>query len=234
MTKDDRLGHSWRDGKVLYPGLASDYAAMIRAALSLFEATGEQRFLDKALAWQKSLDAHYYNNETKRYYLTADDAEGLVIRPHSTIDEAIPNPNSLIAQNLVRLAVLSGNDAWRLKFDLMMDGLLPLAAENLFVHVSPLNALDLRLRGAEIVVTGEGRAADDLAAAARRLPFVDRIVLRVTDADGLPAGHPARDKVAASGGQPVAFVCVGERCSLPVRQAGAIGETVSSMRRPAA
>jgi uncharacterized protein YyaL (SSP411 family) len=234
MTKNGRLGHSWRESKVLYPGLASDYAAMIRAALALYEATAEQRFLDKALEWQKSLDAHYYNDETKRYYLTADDAEGLVIRPHSTIDEAIPNPNALIAQNLVRLAVLSGNDAWRMKFDLMMDGLLPLAAENLFVHVSPLNALDLRLRGAEIVVTGDGPAADDLASAARRLPFIDRIVLRVTDAERLPTGHPARDKIAASGGQAAAFVCVGERCSLPVNQASALEEAVSAMRRPAA
>ena len=33
MTKGDRLGHSWRDGRLLYPGLASDFAAMIRATL---------------------------------------------------------------------------------------------------------------------------------------------------------------------------------------------------------
>ena len=55
----------------------------------------------------------------------------------------------------------------------MLDGLLPLAAENLFSHVSPLNALDLRLRAAEIVVTGEGAAADALIAAALKLPFLD-------------------------------------------------------------
>ena len=230
MTRGDRLGHSWREGKVLFPGLGSDYAAMIRAALALYEATAEPHYLDKALAWQKSLDTHYYNSETKRYFLTADDAEGLVIRPHSTIDEAIPNPNALIAQNLVRLAVLSGNDAWRMKFDLMMDGLLPLAAENLFVHVSPLNALDLRLRGAEIVVTGEGASAEALAAAARKLPFVDRIVLRVKSADTLPASHPAREKIAASSGEAAAFVCIGERCSLPVKDAGALTEAVKAMR----
>ena len=39
---DQRLGHSWRDGKLLFPGLASDFAAMIRAALALYEATGER------------------------------------------------------------------------------------------------------------------------------------------------------------------------------------------------
>ena len=47
MTKGDRLGHSWRAGKLLFPGLASDFAAMIRAALALYEATGE-RVLSRA------------------------------------------------------------------------------------------------------------------------------------------------------------------------------------------
>src|SRR5262249_16489330 len=41
MAHGDRLGHSWRAGKLLVPGLASDHAAMIRAALALHEATGE-------------------------------------------------------------------------------------------------------------------------------------------------------------------------------------------------
>ena len=35
MSRGDRLGHSWRQGKLKFPGLASDFAAMIRAALAL-------------------------------------------------------------------------------------------------------------------------------------------------------------------------------------------------------
>ena len=35
MAHGDRLGHSWRDGRLLFPGLASDHAAMIRSALAL-------------------------------------------------------------------------------------------------------------------------------------------------------------------------------------------------------
>src|SRR6516225_7143114 len=46
MTHGDRLGHSWRAGKLLVPGLASDHAAMIRAALALHEATGEHAHLE--------------------------------------------------------------------------------------------------------------------------------------------------------------------------------------------
>ena len=39
MSRDGRLAHSWRDGKSVYPGLATDYAAMIKAALALHAAT---------------------------------------------------------------------------------------------------------------------------------------------------------------------------------------------------
>ena len=110
MTKGNRLGHSWRDGKLLFPGLASDFAAMIRAALALYEATGERPYLEHALTWQTAFDAHYADQETGWYYLSADDASDLLLRPHSTQDDAMPNSNAVAAQNLVRLAALTGDD----------------------------------------------------------------------------------------------------------------------------
>lgn len=213
MTRGDRLGHSWRDGRLLFPGLASDYAAMIRAAIALFEATQQKGYLDQALAWQAALDRHHADPERGGYLLTADDAEGLIVRPHATIDDAIPNHNGLIAQNLVRLAVLTGDDALRDRADAMFDALLPLAAQNAFGHLSLLNALDMRLGLAEIVIAGEG--ADALFDAALQLPPAIRTVLRVADSNALPSSHPAQAKVAATKNA-AAFVCRGETCSLPV------------------
>src|SRR5215510_2362116 len=224
MARGDRLGHSWREGKLLVPGLASDHAAMIRAALTLHEATGEGAYLERALAWQGTLDRHYANHETGGYFLTADDAQGLVVRPHATTDDATPNPNALAAQNLIRLAVFTGQHAWRERADRLFDGIVSAAGENLFAHLALLNAIDLRLRAAEIVVAGQGARADDLLTAARQLPFVDRIVLRASPA--LPASHPAQDKIKAAT-EPVAFVCVGETCSLPVTEPGAIAQAAT-------
>jgi uncharacterized protein YyaL (SSP411 family) len=228
MTRDDRLGHSWRDERLLFPGLASDFAAMIRAALALYEATGQRDYLGWAVSTQKAFERHYSNAENGGYFLTADDAEGLVLRPAATTDDATPNPNAVAAQNLVRLAALTGDEAWRARVDQLFDGLLSIAAQNMFGHIALLNALDLRLRAAEIVVTGQGAAP--LVAAALKIPFIDRILLRAPSADALPATHPAQAKVAAAKG-PAAFVCVGETCSLPVTNAEAIAETVSAMRQ---
>jgi uncharacterized protein YyaL (SSP411 family) len=229
MGRGDRLGHSWRDGRLLFPGLASDHAAMIRAALALHEATGEGAYLERVLSWQGALDRHYANPDTGGYYLTADDAEGLVVRPNSSADEATPNPNAVAAQNLVRLALCAGRDAWRAQADRLFDGLLPIANENLFMHVALLNALDLRLRAAEIVVVGSGPQAADLTAAALKAPFLERAVLRAPTPDALPEWHPAQDKIRAAPGV-AAFVCVGEACSLPAASRDQLAATLASMR----
>jgi uncharacterized protein YyaL (SSP411 family) len=228
MAHGDRLGHSWRAGKLLVPGLASDHAAMIRAALALHEATGEHAYLERALAWQATLDRHYSNPDNGGYFLTADDARDLVVRPSATSDDATPNPNALAAQNLVRLAVFTGQHAWRDKSDRLFDGILASAGQNVFAHLALLNALDLRLRTAEIVVTGDDARAHELVAAARRLPFLNRTVLRASHT--LPASHPAQDKINAAT-ESAAFVCVGETCSLPVTQPAGVAETVAAMSR---
>ncbi len=228
MTRGDRLGHSWRAGRLLFPGLASDFAAMIRAALALHEATGEGAFLDWAVRAQQAFDRHYTNPESGGYFLTADDAEGLVVRPSATTDDATPNANALAAQNLVRLAVFTGDDAWRERADRLFDGIIAIAAENLFGHVALLNALDLRLRAAEIVVTG--REIKRFATAALKIPFAERIVLRAPSADALPASHPAQAKLA-SAPETAAFICVGETCSLPVTSADDIAGAVVQMRQ---
>jgi uncharacterized protein YyaL (SSP411 family) len=204
---------------------------MVKAALALYEATAERPYLEQALTWQRALDRHYANPDNGGYFLTADDAEGLVVRPAATHDDATPNPNSIAAANLVRLAVLAGDDAWRERADRLIEGVLGAADENLIGHAALLNALDLRLRGAEIVITGSGERAEALTAAARKLSFLDRIVLRVPDA-ALPASHPARDKIAAAP-DGAAFVCVGERCSLPVTSAEQLGPAVRAMAAPA-
>jgi hypothetical protein len=202
---------------------------MIRAALALYEATGKKPYLDQALTWQHALDRDYADAATGTYYLTAADAEGLVIRPASTADEATPNHNAVAAQNLIRLALLAGEDRWRERADRLIAAIAPQAVENLYMHMALLNAVDLRLRAAEIVVTGEGASAEALLVAARARPPLDRIVLHARSAQALPPQHPARAKVEAAD-QPLAFVCVGEACSLPVTDPAGLAGAVDAVR----
>jgi uncharacterized protein len=136
-----------------------------------------------------------------------------------------------MAQNLVRLSLLAGDEKYRERADRLMEGTLPLAAENLFGHAALLNALDLRLRHREVLTTGA--LAEDFARAALKLSFLDRTVLRARDSGALPAGHPAHARIAAAPPDGAAFICVGESCSLPILQPSAIADAgIGEAARP--
>ncbi len=195
MVKDGRLGHSYRAGRLMLPGLASDLAAMARAGIALHEATGDPAPLTQAKAFLDELETHYADPASGAYFLTADDADALVMRPLSTLDEALPNYNAVAADALIRLAALLGDDTLRDRADRVIAALSGAAAQNPLAHSSLLNALDTRLRLAEIVAVGAKREA--FAAAALRVPFLSRVIVRAAAGDDLPVGSLARARARA-------------------------------------
>ena len=128
----------------------------------------------------------------------------------------------------IHVAVLTGDNAYRARTDRLFDGLIPLATVNLLIHTTLLSALDLRLRHAEIVVTGA--RAEEFAKAALRLPFLARTVVRAKNAAALPAQHPAHAMLASAPAEGAIFVCQGERCSLPVTDPTKIAELIRAGR----
>ena len=117
MSRDGRLAHAWRDGKSVYPGLATDYAAMIKAALALYAATLDVGFVADAVRLAAALRRHHWDPSAPGYFLSADDAEALILRPRSTTDEATPSANSVMAANAIRLWRLTGDDSYRADAD---------------------------------------------------------------------------------------------------------------------
>jgi uncharacterized protein len=222
MSDGGRLAHSWREGKSVYPGLATDYAAMIKAALALHAATLEGDWLTKAKAHAAVIRAHHRDTEVPGYFLSADDAAALIIRPKATTDEATPSATSLMALNLIRLWHLTGNDIYRRDVDDILAAQAPAVASNLFATAGLLNALDLRLGAIDVVVVKPaGASADDLLAAARYRWTPNTILSAHQGTVSLPAGHPASGKTALTG-RATAYVCRGETCSLPVTEARAL------------
>src|SRR3546814_3065026 len=82
---------SWRDDKLVFPGLLDDYANMMRAALALFEATGSPDYLAQARAWGAVVESDYADAVNGGYFLTAKNAEALVARTRTAADNATPS-----------------------------------------------------------------------------------------------------------------------------------------------
>lgn len=104
------LPHSSRNGVEVRPAMATDYAAMANAALTLFETTGDPVCLADAQRWEMILSSHY-GDEAGGYYLTAASAQALITRPRCASDEANPSGASQILEALVRLAGAAGDPA---------------------------------------------------------------------------------------------------------------------------
>ena len=88
-------------------GIADDYANMARAALQLWEVTGDERFIAPARGWTKTLETHFWNNTLNGYCYNADDGEQLFIRPRMLFDNPTPSANGTMLTVLTRLAMLT-------------------------------------------------------------------------------------------------------------------------------
>ena len=73
-------------------GFADDYANMARAALQLWEVTGDERFLDHAKAWTKELDEQFWNNQINGYSVYAADADPLFVRAAHGVRQSRARP----------------------------------------------------------------------------------------------------------------------------------------------
>jgi uncharacterized protein YyaL (SSP411 family) len=228
MTRGDRLGHSFLEGTLIFPGVATDYADMIRAAIDLFGLTGEGAYLDQAERWFATADAHHYDAEARAYRLTADDAPQLIAVPLSETDEATPAATGVMAENAARLFMLSANDAFRQRADELCERLAGRVAANVVGSASLQAGYDSLLRGRLAVVAGPDQHRAPLFAAARAEPDPALLIL-AADPASLPADHPAAGKRPTKGSAAL-FLCDAMRCLPEENDPGAAAELLAATR----
>src|SRR6185369_13001924 len=108
----DRLHHSWRDGKRGASGFADDYANMARAALALWEATSDKRFVDMAKRWTNTLNTLFWDTQLGGYHFTPEDGDALVVRSRMVFDQPTPPANSQMMGVLARLHLITGEQQY--------------------------------------------------------------------------------------------------------------------------
>jgi uncharacterized protein YyaL (SSP411 family) len=229
MSRNGRLGHSWRGGSLIFPGFALDHAAMMRAALALYEATGEELYLRNAETWRDVLLEDFLVEETGCLAMTSREADPLVVRPQPTHDDAVPNANGVFVEALVRLAQITEAQADHQRAARTLTRLIGAARSAPLGHTSILNAFDLHLRGVSILITGNNPQA--MFDASLRIPYIDRSIRLLRENEILDDHHPAK-ALATSSREPQALVCAGMRCSLPVTDADALRTRVREMSVP--
>jgi uncharacterized protein YyaL (SSP411 family) len=229
MVEGDRLHHSARDGRTLAVAMIDDYAAMADAALALHGASGDPALIEKARAWVRIADAHYWDKKAGGYFFTADDAEALIVRTRTAIDNATPSGNGTMVGVNARLWLLTGEESYRARAEAICATFADDVVQNPLAHGVLLLNMDLIHEPVQVVITGSrGEAATEaLLAEVHKAGRMDLVLQVVAHGEALPPGHPATGKGAVDG-KATAYVCTGPVCSLPVTEPAALAELLGA------
>ena len=221
---DGRAAHALRGGKVTASGLLDDQAALARAALSLFEATGQLVRLDQAIGYaHTALD--WFVDTDGSFFTTASDAADVPpgARPRGAGDNATPSGNGLMTEVLARLYHLTGDSSWSGHARATLRAFSG-AGGALASMPTLLAAADLLENAATVVIAGPvgDPRTQALVRAALTAPDPAVCVLRADNPAALGSDHPAYGK-GAFGDNPIAYVCRRGVCGPPVTDPVALG-----------
>ncbi|MBX3596565.1 MAG: thioredoxin domain-containing protein [Rhizobiaceae bacterium] len=206
---DGRLPHSNLDGRKQFPAFSSDYAAMINAAVSLFEATGNANYLNTAQEWVSLLDRWYADDPRTGYFLTASDAQDVPLRLRGDVDEATPSANAQIIEALTRLASATGNQHLALQAQKIASEAIGRVSNQSYGQAGIAVAHNLAANPSKLVLVGPENS--ELVAVANRNPDPRRVdVVHVLGQGGRIEALP--DGTLPSSNSPGAWLCTNRSC----------------------
>jgi hypothetical protein len=201
-------------------GFAEDYANMARAALQLWEVTGNQRFIAHARTWTQELNDHFWDDRRNGYAFYSDNATALFVRPRMVFDNPTPSANGTMLQVLTRLALLTGERDYMSRAS-TLGATFPAEANRMLNGAGGfLAGFEYLINSLVIVVIGhKGNArTQELLRGYWSKPMPSGMVMQVEPGDPLPPGHPATGR-GMEGGQPTAYICQQGVCSNPFTSA---------------
>ncbi len=219
--KNGELWHRWREDDTLVQGNLEDYAFMISGLIELYESTFESRYLEKALKYNDILSESFIDETGGGYFMTADDAEKLIVRPKELYDGAIPSGNSVQLLNLLKLARLTGRS------DLEEQAAVTSKAFGGMIERSPSNFSQALIalqfaegETVEVVVVGEREREDTR----EMLDYINavykpgKVVLFKDAAEGnsIDALAPFTKELGMVDGKTTVYICRNFACEKPI------------------
>ncbi len=217
MVVDGRLLRVYRAGKSYNPGYASDYANMIEAWITLFETTGQRKWLRAADQLNTALIKHFADETDGSFFFTANDAEQLLARSKNLRDSVVPSANSTELLNLLRLAILLNRPELRARAEQMMRAMEPRVASG-GMRRFQWGVLFYFGKPKEVAIIGDpgDPATEALIAEVYREYLPNKVVALGTPAEAAaPDAIPLLQRKTLVKGKPGAYVCQDYRCGRP-------------------
>jgi hypothetical protein len=233
LGEGDRLYHSWRNGKRQHTGFADDYAQMARAALALWEATNDKRYLERAQAWVRVMDEHFWDVQNGGYFQTSDDSDPVIVRSRMIFDQATPSASGVMISVLARLFLSTWDNRYRDRSNALIEAFSGELSRGFASMASYIAGLETVMTGLQIVIVGplNSPKTHELVAAVMGRSLPNRVLLLVDPNQALASGHPAQGKNMEDG-QPTAYVCQRQTCSAPITNPVTLSQVLQLPQRP--
>ena len=211
------------DGRAGPRAALADYALVIAGLLDLLEADADPGWLSAALSLQAEQDARFADPAGAYFLTQAAPGPGLP-RPRHARDGALPSGEAIAAQNLQRLAALTGDRAALARADAILAAFRDELLREPLAHAALGAALDARLDGLHevVLVLAPDETGPALLETLRRTFVPNRVLLVVRDG-AVPAQLVKRARLLADkralSGQSTAYVCRDHVCAHPARDA---------------
>lgn len=157
MEKEEgTLLHCYRGGEAAIKGFAEDYAYFVSGLLDLYEALPEPLYLEKALSLTEKMLDLFRDKEEGGLSQSRSDSGDLPLQVREAFDGALPSPNSVAAQNLLRLASITSDENLETKALELIESFGSFLKQSPAGFTAMLSAADFALGPVqEIVVAGE-------------------------------------------------------------------------------
>jgi uncharacterized protein YyaL (SSP411 family) len=222
--RDDggRLLRTYKDGRAHLAAYLEDYAYLVEALLTLYEATFDVRWFDAARETADRMIELFADPDRGGFFTTAHDHEELVVRRKDVDDHPIPSGNSAAAFGLLRLAALTGEHEYERHATCVFRLLHGAAAGHPQALAHLLCAMDFHFAAVkEVALVGQpsGDGLGELAAVVRS-GFRPHVVL-AGGPEGVERPELMRERTAVDG-RPAAYVCENFACRRPVTEPAAL------------
>lgn len=232
LIKDGEVYARYRDGETAFRGYLDDYAFLVWAYLEMHQATGDVRYLSGALRLAERMLATFWDEDGKGFFVTATEAEELVLRPKEIWDGAIPSGNSVAVTDLLRISHLTYREDLEEKAIQVLDALAPAMARDPSGLVHLVSAMLYSQGGAQDAVAYGRRDDPNLEAMLSYMNDLYLPGLQVIFAeDQRRLGFNVEPETEDG---PCIKICRGRTCGAPLRSVNALQKALVVIPKPQA
>ncbi len=220
LRRDGLLLRTYKDGRAKLNAYLEDYAFLADGLLMLFETTGELRWLEEALTLAKKMIDEFWDEAEGGFFFTGKSHENLIVRNKDYFDNATPSGNSVAADVLLRLGLITDNEDFKRRAITVLRLVADTARRYPSGFGRALSALDFHLgQSKEIAIIGNRGASDTQELTreiwSRYLPNKVVVLSAPNDTAAQALTPLLRDRLLVDD-RATAYVCEDYTCLAPV------------------